>query len=166
MAWTPLVVGVIYLVAMQSLGVGGALDKLADAVGMNFGELSAGEAGGLTTMVVLVLVSIGLWPMALLVVAVGGLPALIRVDLMLRTMVRSFTVYSIVVVLAYAGLLIPELIGALLMPGEVVEESSLETGWLQAAILAPLSLYGQIFMMRTVGLFYHHFKSRFAWSWG
>jgi len=34
------------------------------------------------------------------------------------------------------------------------------------AALVPIEVYFTIVAMRTVGLYYHHFKERFAWSWG
>jgi hypothetical protein len=34
------------------------------------------------------------------------------------------------------------------------------------ALLVVLEVYANIFTMRVIGLYYHHFKERFAWSWG
>ena len=33
-------------------------------------------------------------------------------------------------------------------------------------VLTLVKLYCWIVAMRCIGLYYHHFKSRFAWSWG
>ena len=42
---------------------------------------------------------------------------------------------------------------------------------LSGLLLLPVALvlvevYVQIVAMRAIGLYYHHFKQRFAWSWG
>ncbi|MCH8853592.1 MAG: hypothetical protein IID41_13210, partial [Planctomycetes bacterium] len=33
-------------------------------------------------------------------------------------------------------------------------------------VLQVLELYFWVLVMRFIGLYYHHFKSRFAWTWG
>jgi hypothetical protein len=108
-------------------------------------------------------------PMFILVVAVGGFGALPRVDLMLVTIFRSFPAYLIVAIITLgveAGGL-----GIAAVDLEV-RSKVMESGFqMSPLMLAPIGLitaglYVTIIQMRAIGLYYHHFKHRFAWSWG
>ncbi len=164
-AWLPLVAGLAYLAAMESLGVDEALGQLGQAIGLNFDQIMNSDLAGAALVMALLVVSISFWPMTLLVVAVGGMPALVRLDLMVRTILRTLPAYCVVVLAVLAGLLVPGLIGGMVMP-EDAQQQDASALLLLSLIMAPLSLYGKVFAMRAVGLYYHHFKARFAWSWG
>jgi prepilin signal peptidase PulO-like enzyme (type II secretory pathway) len=105
------------------------------------------------TVAVLLLIPMLLWPMMLLVVALGGIRSLIRFDLMMLTIAKTFPAYALVVVFAYVGV-----VGPALLPEDV--------GLAAWAALLAVEVYAGIFTMRVIGLYYHHFKNRFAWSWG
>jgi hypothetical protein len=107
-------------------------------------------------------VSLFLWPMVLLVIGIGGLGAVFRVDLIFVTIARTFVPYLAICVLVAGTLAVkyfaPEL--ASLATGGGVRKFFLTMG-----LGAFLEAYSSIVAMRIVGLHYHHFKDRFAWSW-
>jgi len=119
----------------------------------------------LTVAALLLLTGFFLWPMFVLVVAVGGVGGLLRVDLMFRTILKSFPAYLIAVVAVYLSIAMQNLADvtvALFWSRGTTAERTLA---LRAA-LVPIHVYFTIVGMRTVGLYYHHFKQRFAWTWG
>ena len=102
------------------------------------------------------------WPMVILTTAIGGLSGLWRVDLMISTVSRSFVGYATTVaatVLAYGAFQLAE---ELLQARSHADPSGLVA---MGAGLEVLSVYAAIVAMRIVGLYYHHFKDDFAWSW-
>ena len=130
------------------------------ALGIAFGEALTDPTG---VLVVLVGVAMFLWPMVLLVTAIGGIFSVVRVDLIFMTIARTFLPY-LAVCLLFAG--------AWALEGFADELAALITGgglqnfWITTVVTALLQAYFSIVSMRIVGLYYHHFKSRFAWSWG
>lgn len=106
-----------------------------------------------------------LFPMTLLVLAVGGGAfGIVRVDLIARTILRTLPGYCVVTICVYASQFIS--LAALLAKKALPSPPS----WAQLIGLALLSMvlyvYASTVTMRAVGLYYHHFKKRFAWSWG
>ncbi len=102
------------------------------------------------------------WPMVLLVTAIGGLPAVFRVDLIVRTMIRSFPAY-LAVCLLVAGTTVLKSQHGDLAAELTTSKQSVAMFW---AIGGLLQAYFTIVSMRIIGLYYYHFKDRFAWSWG
>ncbi|MCH7701377.1 MAG: hypothetical protein IID37_06785 [Planctomycetes bacterium] len=112
--------------------------------------------------VVLLGLGVFAWPMVILTTAVGGLSGLWRVDLMISTVLRSFVGYATTAaatVVAYAAFQLAE---ALLQSRSHTDPSSVVA---MAAGLEVLAVYAAIVAMRIIGLYYHHFKDDFAWSW-
>jgi len=105
------------------------------------------------------------WPMLVLVVAVGSFGGLVRADLIARTIVRSFPAYLLTVVTVYLsrGLQFGAMIALAILSAQSAGTGS---GLLLGALLKAVELYCTIIAMRAIGLYYHHFKHRFAWSWG
>ncbi len=104
------------------------------------------------------------WPMAILCATIGGLGTLVRFDLMLITIAKSFGGYVVTLVLLAIATAI-----------ELVLEEFLATkggaslsadAILANVIQVGLSLYVDIVLMRIIGLYYRHFKNKFAWDWG
>ncbi|MBU0639249.1 MAG: hypothetical protein KKB50_10330 [Planctomycetes bacterium] len=104
-----------------------------------------------------------LWPMVILIVAVGGIPGLLRIDLIVRTIFRTFPAYLCTVVLVYVALAIPVVYA---MSGLALTQPSLSGLLLLGFFARGFEIYAMIVAMRVIGLYYHHFKRRFAWSWG
>lgn len=163
----PVVVYLVFLTLAEDLDAGlGVSDYILGAV--RYGDYSwllddLLGGGRLAVAGFLLLFGLFLWPMFLLVVAVGGFAALLRVDLMLATIVRSLPGYlcTVALVLLSTGLVIAfnYLAGLSKAPG-------LSSGFLVFVATTGLVAYADIVTMRVIGLYYHHFKHRFAWSWG
>ncbi len=103
-----------------------------------------------------------LWPMVLLLVAMGGFSCFSRPDLIVSTIIKTFVPYVVTFLMAGLALMTKYkacfLIGAL--PG--LGNHPL----LLSMVVSVVSVYFGIVAMRVIGLYYHHFKDRFAWSWG
>jgi len=158
---------VIYLlITAMPRGIG--LDELAEvskAVFMDPFEVLGEEssAGEITVLGGLYLGGAFFWPMVMLIVAVGGIAGLLRIDLILKTVIKSFPAYLCTVVLVYISLLLPAMYTA---AGLAVTEFSLSGTLLLLFFARGVEIYATILAMRVIGLYYHHFKHRFAWSWG
>jgi len=133
---------------------------VALASGVAFGQTLSNPTGPLVATIA---VSMFLLPMVLLVTAIGGIFSVIRVDLLCITIVRTFPAYLAVCLLVG---------GTSLLEGFAKELAGLATGgglqsfWVTLVLTSLLQAYFSIVSMRIVGLYYHHFKKRFAWSWG
>ncbi len=103
------------------------------------------------------------WPMAMLMVGIGGVSSFVRVDLMIRTLIRTFVPYFVVCVLS-AGVFVASwyINESLISSGGKASEHPIAL----QCVLQALGLYFWVLVMRFIGLYYHHFKSRFAWTWG
>jgi len=101
-------------------------------------------------------------PMLILAIAVGGATTVVRYDLMIRTLVRALPAYLLVcafTVFAFGA----EWLVEYYLPSF----SGLGRSALAASIVGIIvGLYLKIVAMRAIGLYYHHYKNRFAWSWG
>lgn len=107
-----------------------------------------------------------LWPATILTLAVGGGVRGLRPDLIVMTVARAIGPYlAIWLMLSVAG-------GLLVLPG-IAEEYGLfdaipvlggGRSWPAHVLISVFSGYLLIVIMRTIGLFYRHFKADFAWS--
>jgi hypothetical protein len=103
-----------------------------------------------------------LWPIIVLAVAVGGVATVLRVDLLVKTVVRTFVPYLLVCVLAGVAFGSSWFTQGVLPRMSGLGGSALATSMVSIVV----GLYFWIVAMRCIGLYYHHFKGRFAWSWG
>ncbi|MBW7904039.1 MAG: zinc-ribbon domain-containing protein [Phycisphaerae bacterium] len=118
------------------------------------------------TMVVVPAVVAGqvMLPMLLLTVAVGGIGALVRVDLMLTTIMNTLPAYLVVLLVYGVSAALPPLLQA---PLETAEDMELTLRLLVIPIAIMLvEVAASIISMRAIGLYYLHFKQRFAFAWG
>jgi len=166
MALVPFAIGMGYLIAFGQMDIWAALGHFGSALrGDYFSAFDPSQGGG-PLLGAILLVAMAIWPMMLLVVAVGGVPSLVRFDLMVLTIIKTLPAYILVVVLAYVGVVGPALLLAWQLSTASVGEA------LSISVLGPglvfivAQVYANIFAMRVIGLYYHHFKQRFAWSWG
>jgi hypothetical protein len=110
--------------------------------------------------------AVAMWPMAILCVSIGGIGIFTRADLILYTVFSTFLPYTIVWLLLL-------LTGACgyglfrLLASEVAGRTPLLSRHFLAglALLAMATTFLSIVAMRVIGLYYRHFKHRFAWSW-
>jgi len=152
-------------------GAGGGL-RVVLAVQFLFGwfDLLLDQPGGVTKLIGGVLLAAGffLWPMFILIVSIGGTKGLVRFDLIGVTVARSFPAYMIVAGCVYLGIALKLVLQVTLAAG-VIAASMVGSVWLVLlvpVVLVLVEVYVTIIQMRAIGLYYHHFKHKFAWSWG
>ena len=110
-----------------------------------------------------------LWPMLVLVVAVASVGAVFRLDLIAITIVRTLPVYLLVVLIVYVAFgiqLVGDIVAVTASAGVVAGDLSWGVLIAIAAGSQLVAVYTTIFSMLVIGLYYHHFKHKFAWSWG
>ncbi len=140
----------VYLVAVAGSGAVGGAGAASQIVSGMQGELS--ETPDLI-FVTLSVAGMFLWPIVALCVSLGGLSSLTRIDLILITVSRTFPAYILVNVCLFGSMVI----GKFAFQGDSFWVGVLATGF---------GIYAQLVSMRAIGLYYHHYKDRFAWNWG
>ncbi len=112
-------------------------------------------------------VGVTLFPIMMLAVTIGGLSALLRIDAIVMTVYRTFSVYVLVwlfMLVVSAGTF--ALIKFLLFP-PAPGAAKLATAHPVPVLLVVSLIVSYFFVvaMRVIGLYYRHFKHQFAWSW-
>lgn len=100
-----------------------------------------------------------LWPMSVLVIALGGVSSFIRMDRIALTILRTFVPYMMTFLLTAAAL------GVLAYVQQGALLGGAQPSIALAMLFEVLQLYVWIVTMWAIGSYYRHFKSRFAWSW-
>lgn len=165
MSRLPLILYAIYLLKQMASSSGNfsAMDLFLGAARYgDYSALSNNLSGDMVIGLAASLLGLFMWPMFLLVAALGGISALVRIDLMVRTIVMTFPAYicTVLLICAAYGL---EMAAASLIGAKV---TSLSNMIIAGIGMTAVSIYIEIIAMRVIGLYYHHFKGRFAWSWG
>ncbi len=116
---------------------------------------------------VLLIAGLAAWPIVVLCVSLGGFGCLVHLDLLIRTVVRTASGYLSTVILVLAtfaldyalkeSLLNPSTSSGPIPGGQEILASFLVMG---------VTTYFDIVAMKLIGLYYHHFKDKFAWNWG
>ncbi|MCC7290924.1 MAG: hypothetical protein IT449_02545 [Phycisphaerales bacterium] len=119
--------------------------------------LDAWVASGLVLVVGMIF-----WPVLILAAVHGEIGDLLRFDLMVRTIRATVGAYLWTLAYAAFGLL---LTGVALVALVLINSPLIPTGFLLAMLLAGVRCYGQVVVMRGIGLFARHYKRRFAWNW-
>ncbi len=120
----------------------------------------------------LVVLGLFVWPIVILCVALGGFGCLGRVDLITYTMVRTFPVYLFTAAMVFGTDLLKFVLSSYVVDGlsggGEEQGSAAWTGMtvLISCLVMGVGVYFELVAMRLIGLYYHHFKDRFAWSWG
>ncbi len=127
-----------------------------------------GPVNLVTPQLVLIVAGIGvfLWPVTILTVAVGDSLRALRPDLIVATVARTLLPYLAVwamLAVALGLLFLPKLVGAFGRPGGVPGGGALAGTWVTSVIACVFSGFLLIIIMRILGLYYRHFKDRFAW---
>jgi hypothetical protein len=104
-----------------------------------------------------------LFPMAMLITAVGGVGSFLRPDLIFKTILRSFLPYLATCAVTALALGTISVVTDAALSSTTIFGGSL---WATMAVLLVLTIVCWIIAMRCIGLYYHHFKARFAWDWG
>jgi len=96
------------------------------------------------------------WPILALCVAVGGIESVFRLDLMVLTIIKSLPAYFFTATAIFftAGLQLG------------LDLADIEWGIMGLFLMRGVMIYVELVALRMIGLYYHHFKNQFAWSWG
>lgn len=126
-------------------------------------------AGGLLSIgVVLCLLGIALWPIVALCFAIGGVGTITRVDLMIQTIIRTFPAYISLLAFIYGSTILQGVFETWVQ-GKALAGANMQNFMGRALLLnmglAGVTVYVELVCCRLVGLYYHHFKKKFAWSW-
>jgi hypothetical protein len=130
-----------------------------------------GTSSGVTTFDFLLCAGMAMWPMVILCLALGGFECLFRPDLMILTIARTLPAYAVTLALMFAITLAIDRVSQLATssiaaPAGGSIGSMIGNALLLGGLITGLSVYLDIVLMRLIGLYYHHHKSRFAWDWG
>ncbi|NOS99339.1 MAG: hypothetical protein HOP29_01785 [Phycisphaerales bacterium] len=107
-----------------------------------------------------------MWPMAALCISIGGVSTFVRADLMVYTVFRTAGPYAIIWALLLLLIGTSWLIVRLMTTPNAAGTSPILKHPLAASVLmAFVFAYAAIVAMKLIGLYYRHFKHRFAWSW-
>ncbi len=153
----------LVIAASPQVGPGMTIANYIDGAAQygGFGGLLDALFQGPELLLFLLLFAGGLFilPILLLVVAVGGFGALVRVDLMAATIVRTLPGYVLCATLVIAAAAVPLAVSFLM---RLVQPSIGTLDFVAAGVRA----YATVVAMMAVGLHYHHYKERYAWDWG
>lgn len=118
---------------------------------------------------VLVIAGYFFWPMVVLCAAAEGFQAMLRVDLMVMTVARSLVGYLITVACFLAASIAVPAVHWAVQQG-IGAASSEPQGWLQVLLIAALldlvGIYAWIVALLAIGLYFRHYRHRFAFDWG
>ena len=160
------VAGLIYLGIFKQISAGAAAEQLGRALAGDLTFAFNITAGGGAFLGGILILSMAFWPIMVLLVAIGGIRTLWRLDLMVITIGQSLPVYIVT-----TALVLLSINGVPLFTnwiGDQLPDMSGKSLWIRMIVyFATLAfwIYAQVFAMRVIGLYYHHYKRRFAWTW-
>jgi hypothetical protein len=105
------------------------------------------------------------WPIALMCVAMSGLGALLRIDLLVRAIAATLPAYTAIFVMVAASMLLPAIITGAVVAAAPAGGAISKGGLALEVLASALWVYFTIVTMRLIGLYYLHFKARFPWDW-
>lgn len=160
----------VFLMVSLSSGTTLATDVWELAAG-GLGGIWQGNSGAPTAFFVLVGLGIAAWPMIILCVALGGFTSFFRVDLIGLTIIKTLPAYLLTLLLVFGAtaldVALRELVSTSNAPAAGASvKSAIGSGIVIQVASTGIGVYADIVVMRLIGLYYHHFKGRFAWSWG
>jgi len=107
-----------------------------------------------------------LWPVVMLMAAVGGAFTALRLDLAARTIASSFLPYLAIWLMLLVGIGGMALAGAAGLGGVASASLGSLHPWLVLFLTNLIGISMLVVTMWTIGLYYRHFKDRFPWSAG
>ncbi|MCK4659040.1 MAG: hypothetical protein KAV82_05910 [Phycisphaerae bacterium] len=165
-SWVMLILPAIIYAVFSLGGVDSFIFSL-EAVSNPYGFVVSGGSDPL--LIVLVVAAIFLWPMALMCASMGGLTTLVRVDLIAVTIAKTLLPYLLISLLVAASVVLPGILTEIYAgakTGAGTGMGSLAQSTIMILSIAfVLEAYFSIVMARLIGLYYRHFKRRFAWDW-
>ncbi len=152
--------------------IGVTLLLIAPAIVVVMWRISAGDSDESVAAWGYTVAGIGLllWPICILAIATGGFSALVRMDLLILSIVRTIPAYlAIVSLMAGAVGLGVVMTGGLFSSSEeggFFSDQTVSAYLAAQAILSAVTAYVMIVCMRAIGLYYRHFSERFPWTAG
>ncbi len=153
-----------WLIVMIPAGIGLGLEIGFGRIGLlNVVQMLTGDASTLIVEAVRnesflflggLVLGLFMWPIIVLCFALGGVSSLGRLDLIVETVFKTFPYYVLTVLIIYATVALRPL-------GDLMG-----SGYMMRILSIGFGLYLELIGLRAVGLFYHHYKDKFAWSWG
>lgn len=101
------------------------------------------------------------FPMIMLMTALGGLGSLMHPILLLQTLARTFIPYAVTCALVGGAIY-----GMMKASEALMMQQGGKNPFGVQVLVSIAGMYAWLVAMRVIGLYYHHFKHRFAWSWG
>ncbi|MHC5035592.1 MAG: zinc ribbon domain-containing protein [Planctomycetota bacterium] len=150
----------ICMVVMLYLGISRGLTPM---VLLSGGVAAAAQNADVFAVALLMFASILAWPMVVLCVALGGFASLVRVDLIVVTLFKTLPMYILTAMFVFGAKLLGTYL-AFKLPQSYT--SGIAVYFMGHLMVAGVGLYFEIVALRVIGLYYHHFKHRFAWDWG
>ena len=160
----------VFLMVSLRQGTTVVTDILRLAAG-GLGGIWQGSSGAPIAFFVLVGLGIAAWPMIILCVALGGFTSFYRVDLIVLTIMKTFPAYLLTLLLVFGATALDVALSGFVSTSNAPAagaslKSAIGSGIVIRVATTGIGIYADIVVMRLIGLYYHHFKSRFAWSWG
>ncbi len=164
-SWLIVLVPAMLFVAVTGAYVGAQLAQTTGGIG----TLLADAADLAPVFLALLAGGLFFWPIIALCISIGGFATLGRPDLIISTVVRTFPAYLLTVVMVFgtvaAAWFIADAMQGTGTGAGTGTAPKLSDVVVKAVFLIGLGLYLEIVAMRSIGLYYHHFKGRFAWDW-
>ncbi|MCH9003441.1 MAG: hypothetical protein IIC02_12790 [Planctomycetes bacterium] len=160
----------VFLMVSLSQGTTVVTDILRLAAD-GLGGIWQGSSGAPIAFFVLAGLGIAAWPMIILCVALGGFTSFYRVDLIVLTIIKTFPAYLLTLLLVFGATALDVALSGFVSTSNAPAagaslKSAIGSGLVIRVATTGIGVYADIVVMRLIGLYYHHFKSRFAWSWG
>lgn len=153
----PMSIALMFVLALDRLPVGISRE---DAIEMGrWGWLRSGSPE-LIGVGVLSYAGEFVWPIIVLCMAIGGFGSFGRPDMILDTILRTFPAYLLTVSIVVGG----RLVGVALY-ANIAGDGSAADYVIRHAIATGIEAYLSVIAMSAIGLYYHHFREKFAWSW-
>lgn len=151
----------VYLLVVVAVGAQSGTSPLPSPLG-GVGGILQGVSAEFIPFVVLTCVGIFIWPMIILCVTLGGFTSLARPDLIVITLIKTFPLYLFTVAIVFGADYLKWLLTSRLGSGD---GGGFDGYFLLGLTSVGVGVYFEIVALRVIGLYYHHFKHRFAWSW-
>lgn len=113
-------------------------------------------------MLVGLIVALFVQPLMFLMVAVGNVWMLFRLDWLVMTIAVTIVSYLFICIFWFLSSFGPAMLADALMP----DEPGLGEVFATATVASIVEAYLALAAMQIIGLHYHHYKDKYAWSWG
>lgn len=156
--------------AAKFFGVGIVLGLPALAAYFLLPMAGAPDDAAIIGAMVLAVAAALLWPVAILIVALGDFASIIRVDMLVRTAIAAPLAYLVVLVMVGASFglqgFASDAIAAAMAPEDGDAEGASTLGFGGQVLVQIISLYCSLVAMQAIGLYYRHYSDRFPWDAG